>query len=182
MPVILPRGTLRVQRHLLPSERVVVAVRRHWAKVAEPVATTLGALLAVGWLDTTLPRGVPLIRDVLWLGWLVLLGRLIWKFLAWRDAWFVATDKRLLLQHGLLTRKVAMMPLLKVTDLSYNRSPAGRLLGYGEFVLESAGQDQAMRSVTFLPSPDELYADICGELFGDHSQVARRLRSMRGED
>jgi hypothetical protein len=52
-----------------------------------------------------------------------------------------------------------------VTDLSYNRSPLGRLLGYGEFVLESAGQDQAMHRVPWLPSPDELYRRICAEIF-----------------
>ena len=34
-----------------------------------------------------------------------------------------------------------MMPLAKVTDMSFQRSPIGRILGYGEFILESAGQD-----------------------------------------
>ena len=31
-----------------------------------------------------------------------------------------------------MTRRVAMMPLIKVTDMSYSRPPAGRVLGYGE--------------------------------------------------
>ena len=50
--------------------------------------------------------------------------------------------------------------------MSYNRSVLGRLLGYGEFVLESAGQDQALRRVRFLPHPDALYEEICLEIFG----------------
>jgi hypothetical protein len=50
--------------------------------------------------------------------------------------------------------------------MSYNRSVLGRLLGYGEFVLESAGQDQALRTVSFLPHPDALYEEICLEIFG----------------
>ena len=48
-----------------------------------------------------------------------------------------------------------MMPLIKVTDMSYNRSVPGRILGYGRFVMESAGQDQALREVNWVPDPDQ---------------------------
>jgi len=59
-----------------------------------------------------------------------------------------------------------MMPLTKVTDMSYNRSPLGRLLGYGTFVMESAGQDQALRTVGWVADPDHTYRVICAEIFG----------------
>ena len=77
----------------------------------------------------------------------------------------MATDKRLLLRYGLISHKVAMMPLLKVTDMSYVRSIPGQFLGYGKFVLESAGQDQALREVKWVPNPDQTYRDICAEIF-----------------
>ncbi len=105
-------------------------------------------------------------HDVIWLAWLAAVVRLAYRYFEWRTDWFVATDKRLILAYGLLTRRVAMMPLRKVTDMSYNRSLLGRLLGYGEFVLESAGQEQALRTVRFLPRPDDLYEEICSEIFG----------------
>ena len=84
----------------------------------------------------------------------------------WRHDWFVATDKRLLLFYGFITRKVSMMPLIKVTDMSYERSVPGRLLGYGRFVMESAGQDQALHEVNWVPEPDHNYRVICAEIFG----------------
>ena len=59
-----------------------------------------------------------------------------------------------MLTLGILTRKVAMIPLIKVTDMRYDRPPIGQILGYGSFVLESAGQDQAFRVVHFVPHPD----------------------------
>ena len=91
-------------------------------------------------------REVPsTVRDLLLAGWVALMGRLAWRVLEWREDWFVVTDRRLLLRTGLVTRRVAMMPLLKVTDMSYARPPAGRVLGYGEIVIESAGRDQALR-------------------------------------
>lgn len=171
------RAPAHLHRYLLGSERLVVAVRRHPARLVEPVASAVAGLVAAIWLDTVLTGGIPVLADAVWLGWAALVVRALWRLAEWHADWFVATDQRLILTYGLITRKVAMMPLIKVTDLSYNRSPLGRVLGYGEFVLESAGQDQAMRSVTWLPSPDVLYRRICGEIF-DPRHHAGHLRSL----
>ena len=61
---------------------------------------------------------------------------------------------------GLLSRKVASMPLTRVTDMTYRRSLLGRLLGYGDLIVESAGQDQALTTINFLPNPDEFYRTV----------------------
>ncbi len=58
-----------------------------------------------------------------------------------------------------------MMPLTRVTDMSFRRSALGRLLGYGEFIVESAGQEQALRTINFLPYPEQLYLEVCGLVF-----------------
>jgi PH (Pleckstrin Homology) domain-containing protein len=160
------RGDRYFRKHLLPYEAVVAAERRHWARLIEPAASVVAGLIVAVWLDTNLPQNVPLARDAIWLGWLALLLRLVYRIVEWYSDWFVATNKRVLLTYGVFTRKVAMMPLMKVTDMSYNRSILGRLIGYGEFVLESAGQEQALRTVSYLPRPDELYEEICQEIFG----------------
>jgi len=157
-------GVLR--RYLLDGERILTAVHQHWAKVAEPVASVIAGLALVLALDSYLPATLGIVANLLWWAWFVLIARAIWKILEWRHAWFVATDKRLILTYGLITQKVAMMPLAKVTDMSYNRSPLGRLLGYGTFVMESAGQDQALHRVEWVPSPDQTYRAICAEIFG----------------
>ena len=65
----------------------------------------------------------------------------------------------------MLTRKVAMMPMSKVTDMSFQRSFGGRILGYGELIVESAGQNQALDRVTYIPYPEQLYLLVCGILF-----------------
>jgi len=165
-------------RYLLDGERIVIAGHQHWAKVAEPVASTVAGLVLVVVLDSSLPPRFGLVADVLWWAWFVLVARAIWRVLERRHDWFVATDKRLILTYGLITQKVAMMPLTKVTDMSYNRSPLGRVLGYGTFVMESAGQDQALRTVGWVAQPDHTYRIICAEMFGveDHE---RRLHEDR---
>lgn len=165
-------------RYLLDVERVVVAVRRHPVQVFEPVASAVAGVALVLWLQTQVSADYGIVRDALWVLWSLLLVRALLRLWLWREDWFVATDRRLLLAYGILTRKVAMMPLAKVTDMSYNRTPLGRLLGYGEFVLESAGQDQALRVISWLPSPDALYRVICAEIF----DPARSSPSGGGKD
>jgi hypothetical protein len=71
----------------------------------------------------------------------------------------------MILVSGFVVRKVAMMPLTRVTDMSFRRSALGRLLGYGEFIIESAGQEQALRTINFLPYPEQLYLEVCGLVF-----------------
>lgn len=150
---------------LLPGERLVTAVRAHWAKLAEPVATATLALSAAVWVDSNVTKSTQAAGTLFWWIFFALLVRLLWRLLDWSHNWFVATDKRLLLRYGLISHKVAMMPLLKVTDMSYVRSIPGQFLGYGKFVLESAGQDQALREVKWVPNPDQTYRDICAEIF-----------------
>ncbi|MFE4466142.1 PH domain-containing protein [Oerskovia sp. NPDC056781] len=161
-----PRLSARhLRRYILPGERVVLATRAHWGKLAEPVATTFAAFLLAAWLVSVLAPAVGEGSLLLWWAWVLVALRLLWKVLDWRNEWFVATDKRMLLMFGLVTHKVAMMPLGKVTDMSYSRSILGRVLGYGQFILESAGQDQAMSRINWVANPDATYRKLCDTIF-----------------
>jgi uncharacterized membrane protein YdbT with pleckstrin-like domain len=164
---VVPNETVpaSVYKHLLPHERQVITVRFHPAVLIRPVAEVLGGLALAGLLSTTVARSNGTAMLVIWLLWLVLVIRLLIKIYAWLEDYFVVTSQRLLLATGILTRTVNMMPLSKVTDMSFRRSTMGRILGYGEFVVESAGQDQALRRVDHLPYPEQLYLEVCGLIF-----------------
>lgn len=150
---------------LLPGETLVVAVHKHWARLAEPAASAAAAFVVALFIDSNVTSSTQIVGDVAWIGFAVVLVRLLWELLQWRHTWFVATDKRLLLRYGLITHKVAMMPLTKVTDMSYERPIPGQIVGYGRFIMESAGQDQALRVINWVPNPDETYRAICAEIF-----------------
>ncbi|MCT9934729.1 PH domain-containing protein [Planotetraspora sp. A-T 1434] len=155
-----------VNRYLLPHEHQVIMVRRHPAVLLRPVAEIFGGLILAGVLSKWLSgSGGSQALVIIWWAWLLLLIRFVWKVAEWSVDYFVVTSQRMLLTTGLVTRKVAMMPLGKVTDMSFQRSLLGRLVGYGEFVLESAGQDQALRSVPYIPYPETLYLEVCQMIF-----------------
>jgi membrane protein YdbS with pleckstrin-like domain len=155
-----------VNKYLLPHERQVITVRQHPAVLIGPILWVLLGLAIAGFLsDTSIVNGSSYALLVIWLLWAGLLIRLAVKVFEWSVNYFVVTSQRMLLATGIVTRKVNMMPLGKVTDMSFQRSTLGRILGYGEFILESAGQDQALRIVDHLPYPEQLYLEVCGLIF-----------------
>ncbi|MGH3394413.1 MAG: PH domain-containing protein [Streptosporangiaceae bacterium] len=158
-------GPAAVSKYLLPREVQVATVRQHPAVLLASGSQALAGLLVAGLLSLTVFKHNHLLLAIVWIAWAVLLLRLIWKATNWAVDYFVITSQRLMLTTGLLTRKVAMMPMSKVTDMSFRRSFGGRLLGYGELIVESAGQNQALDRVPYIPYPEQLYLLVCGILF-----------------
>jgi uncharacterized membrane protein YdbT with pleckstrin-like domain len=167
MRLISPGDTApaSVNRYLLPHEHQVITVRKHPAVLVVPIGLALAGLVLAGVLSTSIARNSNLGLEVIWWAWAILLLYLIWRVINWSVDYFVVTSRRILETSGVLTRKVAMMPLSKVTDMSFQRSAVGRLFGYGQFIVESAGQDQAMRSVDHIPYPEQLYLEVVGLIF-----------------
>ncbi|MEO6701079.1 MAG: PH domain-containing protein [Jatrophihabitantaceae bacterium] len=151
-------------KYLIAAETPVVLTRRHWAYLLKAgSASAVGFLFGLGLLfDASDSQVVAEIAVVFMLAALIWFG---WSWAHWYTEEFVITDRRVLLVSGIISRKVAIMPLSKVTDLTYERSIAGRLLGYGVFVVESAGQNQALSRIDYLPTPDKLYQDVSTLLF-----------------
>ena len=154
-----------VNKYLLPHEHQVITVRKHPAVLLRPIGVTLLGLVIAAVISTTVAQHNADVVGFVWIVWAVLLVWLAYKVWEWSQDYFIVTSRRMLLATGVVTRKVAMMPLVKVTDMSFQRSSLGRLLGYGEFILESAGQDQALRRVDHIPYPEQLYLEVCGLIF-----------------
>jgi membrane protein YdbS with pleckstrin-like domain len=159
-----------VNKYLLPHERQVVSVHQHPAVLIRPILEVLIGLAIAGWVSSSIAHGNNTVILVIWILWALLLLRLLWKVFEWSENYFIITSQRLLLSEGFLTHKVNMMPLTKVTDMTFRRSAMGRLLGYGEFIVESAGQNQALRIVDHLPYPEQLYLEVCGLIFKEREE------------
>jgi membrane protein YdbS with pleckstrin-like domain len=153
-----------VAKYLLPGERAIIATRRHWAVLVEPAAKSLPVLVLGGWLFLLDPAN-QLTSAV---GLLVLLVGLVYLGLRVAEWWmrhFIVSPRRMLLTSGIFVRTVTLLPRRRITDLTWQETFFGQLLGYGTFRIESAGQHQALSRVTFLPHADVLYRKISELLF-----------------
>lgn len=171
-----------VARYLFPTERYRGEWRKHWIHLINHILVGALATLALGYLTGFLAKqemaSLSVIAVVVYA---LVMGWVAWSVADWYYDRFILTNKRVMVVRGLITRNVAMMPLLRVTDMKYEQSPLGRMLNYGTFVLESAGQDQALREVKHLPNPNELYLRVVEEMYEPAAVEARLGREAEEE-
>jgi membrane protein YdbS with pleckstrin-like domain len=171
-----------VSRYLFPTEKFRGEWRRHWIQLIKEFVVGAIATILMGYVTGWLTKHhYSSIRTAVLAIWAVVVVWVAWKVADWWFDRFILTNKRVMVVSGIFTRNVAMMPLLRVTDMKYVQSPLGRLLRYGNFELESAGQDQALRNIKNLPDPNELYLRIVEEMY-EPEAVEARLGRADGEE
>lgn len=167
MAGVSPRAEKAMRPYLLDHERIVVAVHQHWMRIVGILtATIVGLILALA-ITVVTPGNAGRLVVYSWWVWFVLVAYFLFQLILWRYDWFVVTDKRLVLTYGIVARKIAMMPMAKVTDMSFNQSVVARFMRYGTYVMESAGQEQALRQIDYIPDAAAYYRLICGQIFGE---------------
>jgi len=159
------RARKDIEKYLLPQEGWEIITQRHWAVLIEPTLKFLPVLAAGVWVLVFDPDN----RFTSSVGLLVIVGALVYYGLRLAEWWmrhFSVTRRRVLLTSGVIVRTVTLLPLRRITDLTWQETLGGQLLGYGTFRFESAGQDQALRHLTYVPNAQQVYQDISALLFG----------------
>jgi uncharacterized membrane protein YdbT with pleckstrin-like domain len=131
-------------RLLNPTESVALDLHPHWWFFAE--AATSFAVSGVLWLFVfgqdnpktylTYPIGV------------IALGALVWlfvRYLKWRTTYFVITSDRLIYRHGVIAKAGIEIPLERVNNVNFKQSIFERLIGAGDLLIESGGEDGQQR-------------------------------------
>lgn len=97
------------------------------------------------------------------------LGRTFWPkllfsagiyFFWWRSNTLELTDRRVVLRSGVFSKNERSIPLVKVQDVTVNRGPVGRLFGFGDLRIESAGGSSTEISVTQFSKAERLKREI----------------------
>ena len=159
-----------IDEYLLPTERRVIRLRQHWAVMLNHVSSTALFLLVVVIAERYLPDSVLIDNLAFYLALVAVIRFTVITILWWIER-IVITDKRVMLAQGIITHKVGMMPLGKVTDLTFERSLGGRMFGYGTIVVESAGQIQALNRIEYMPQPEEVYEALSELVFGEKGKT-----------
>ena len=158
-------------------ERRVIRVRRHWASLLKVLLQTFAVVIVAFVLSQLVSGDLWVVQTVLWYVAIAALLRFVWNALEWWIELIIVTDKRFMISSGLVVTKISMMPITKVTDMSYLRSAGGRLLGYGTLRVESAGQKQDLEKVEYLPKPEAVFDAISELIFGEKKQAGGKSPS-----
>lgn len=172
-----------IAKYLFPTEKFRGEWKRHWIQIVKELSIAAVATLIMGYLAGVAAKNdyPGLVTGVIAI-WGVVMVYISWRIADWYFDRFILTNKRVMVVKGLVTRNVGMMPLTRVTDMKYLQSALGRILNYGTFELESAGQDQALSKVKNLPGPNELYLRIVEEMYEPEAVEARLSRGADDSD
>jgi hypothetical protein len=152
-----------VNRHLLPHELQVINVHRHPAVLVGPVGVAVAGLVAAV-VSSSISAFSSAALLIIWLGWGLLLLYAIGRMLGWFGEYFVVTSQRMVLITGFLTRDLISIPNVYIASMRFRRSFMGRVLGYGQFILE-ADRTLPVRMINYLPYPEQLYLEVTGLVY-----------------
>lgn len=152
-------GLRGIARYLAPGEEIRYVSRRHLVVLVKPFVMWLLTLLVVGSISLLLTQGAPVpILDTA--GLIVSLAVTFYfafRVLQWWKDRYVITGQRVLLIEGIISVKVTAVSLSRVTETSFARSLWGRIFGYGDLKLDSAGEQLGLATLKYLPKPEAQY-------------------------
>jgi membrane protein YdbS with pleckstrin-like domain len=130
-------------RSLAVGEQSVEVLHPHWKTLVAPVlaafaivaALLVGEVLIPGGREAAIERLAAAVLAIVLLMWW-----LTYPLLKWRTTRYELTTRRMRLRTGVVARNGSDIPLSRITDVSFRKSPLDRLLGCGTLVVESAGE------------------------------------------
>lgn len=165
-----PYEPAAIYRYLVPREQQVLTLRQHWAFLIPPAAAAAGAALAAGVVTVVAP-GAATLATVAWVLAGFLVARLIVAGLSWFVQFITITSERVVLTSGILNRKIKIIPLPNFAEMTFVRSFAGRMIGYGAFMVEATGKPYLI--IDYIPYPEQVQLELTEIAFPKPAEADR---------
>jgi uncharacterized membrane protein YdbT with pleckstrin-like domain len=112
----------------------------HWSPTGQYVVIVIGLVLAVWWC--------------------------LIPFLRWRTTTYTVTNRRLITRTGILAKTGKDLPLIRINDVSYQRSLTDRMLGCGTLNIQTAA-DNGTITLDDVPDVERVHVIMSELLFGE---------------
>jgi uncharacterized membrane protein YdbT with pleckstrin-like domain len=139
------------------NETVALDVHPHWWYFAEPAAALL-AFLVIGVIVAVMSDSDGVGNTFRGLAVLLIVGCAVWfviRYLKWRTTNFVITSDRVIFRQGIFAKHGIEIPLERVNNVNFHQRIFERIIGAGDLLIESAGQDGRQR-FTDVRHPDKV--------------------------
>jgi len=152
--------------NLMSDERPITVSRQHWSVIVFPWVS-LGLLILVagivvlilipgniGGRDTgrakTIAGVVLAVAVIAWTGW---------HYLRWHLLTYMLTDRRIVVQSGVLSRTTESIALDRIQNTVIRRPLGDRMIGAGDIEIESAGRD-GVEILHRIPDAEAFYTTL----------------------
>jgi Bacterial PH domain len=157
-----------LERLLARDEHVHLVTREHEIVLVGPFLRACTLLTVCLYASVRIAStGAPVPLRLLGVGVLGVLAartllRLVRAVGRWQRRTLVVTDRRALLLHGGLSRRVAALPLEAIHDIEIVRARPGWVFHYGGLVVSTGGRRDLLFGLRRLPDPDLLLGLMLG--------------------
>ena len=129
---------------LMPGERSIALVRQHWSVLAGHVLGAIVVIVVAIVLNAKLPvkigsTSITTVKTVILL--VLVIGSVLWaalRILRWRFSTYHLTDRRIIMEGGILSRTAETIPLDRIQNTVIHRPLGDRLIGAGDIEIESS--------------------------------------------
>lgn len=161
------------KKNLNATETIALDMHPHWWYFAEPAFSLAGVIVLAIVIAVKGPKGNG--GDILrwiFIGLLVITALwLIGRYLKWITTNFVITSQRLIFRQGVLAKSGIEIPLERVNNVNFGQSLFERMLGAGDLLIESGGEDGQQR-FTDIRHPDKVQNLIHAQMESMHQRRA----------
>ncbi len=154
------------------GEDIVLDLHPHWEYflkegLALVAALSLGIFMLVSsWEGVSLAvAGVLVLAALVWVGL---------TYATWATTHFVVTTDRLIYRHGVLSKHGIEIPLERVNTVFFSQSVFERMLGSGDLVIESAGE-QGRQSFSNVRKPSAIQNEIYKQMEANENRKFDRI-------
>ena len=158
--------------NLNDAEQIVLDLRPHWWYFTPQIAALL-LVVALGIVGLLLALPTPVLIGVAAL-LVVALGWFGVRYAIWSSTNFVITTDRLINRTGLLRREGIEIPLERVNTVFFRQTIFERLIGSGDLVIESAGE-QGSQLVNDIPRPLNVQNEIYKQMEANENRKFDRV-------
>ena len=146
------------KKNLNTDETIALDMHPHWWYFAQPAAALLGSIV-IGIVVLTQTDSGSTARKAAGIAAVALLVItalwLIGRYLKWLTTNFVITSQRLIFRQGIVAKRGIEIPLERVNNVNFNQGVFERMLGAGDLLIESGGEDGQQR-FTDIRHPDKV--------------------------
>jgi membrane protein YdbS with pleckstrin-like domain len=165
---------------LIGDEQPVLFLHPHWKVLIRPVLLAVLVVAAALVVEVLIPPGSAAAAERLVVAAVALLVLMLWltiPVLRWRLTTYELTSRRLRIRDGILTRRGRDIPLIRITDVSFEKGPLDRLLGCGRLVVESAGEHGQI-VLTEIPHVERVQATLFQLVEAEQRRLEREQRNQ----
>ncbi len=182
------------QKNLNANETIALDLHPHWWYFAGPAASLVAAIVFGIWAIPKNFDSDALETFLSYVAIAALVGTALWliaRYLKWMTTHFVITSHRLIFRTGVLAKSGIEIPLERVNNVNFNQSVFERVLGAGDLLIESGGEDGQSRFAD-IKHPDQVQRmihsqmELAAERRGSYSRndggtsVAEELERLEG--